>query len=139
MDTTRITEPITDHLPVAGAAALAAAVADATTDLADQLASRVSDLDLADKAGRTRRTIAGAVPWLPIGETHARRRTRLWLFVGLGVAAMVAAAVVWRRRSDGAGDDAETPARDDWSTHSANGANPPVATSAARETTRTGG
>ena len=138
MDTTRLIDPISDRLPVAGAASLASAVADATTGLAEQITSRVGELDLPEKVGRTRRTLARAVPWLPLGSTSPRRRPRRWLFAGLGVAAIVAGVAIWRRRSNGSGADQGTTSRDDWSTHSSNGANPPVDAAVARETAPTG-
>lgn len=139
MDTTRIIEPISDRLPIAGAASLASAVVDATSELAEQITGRVSDLELSDKASRTRRTVSRAVPWIPLGSTRPPRSPRRWLSVGLGLAVIVAGVAIWLRRSDDAsGGGTDSPARDDWSTHMANGANPSVDAAVDRETAPTG-
>jgi hypothetical protein len=121
MDTARITDPITDHLPAAGATIIST-VADVTAGLADHITDQVGQVDLADAARRTRYTVARFVPWMSVSRSSRfRGSTRRWLVLGAATAAVIAIVVVSRRRSSGSN---EPPRRDDWSTGSPNGSSP---------------
>jgi hypothetical protein len=111
MDTTRFIDPITDRVPVSGAA-IVSTVADVTSGLVEQ----VGDLDLSDSVRRTRRTIARFVPWMSDGRSRSRRR---WVIIGAVTAAVVAVAVLQRRGSTS--ESSHSQARDDWTTGSSNG------------------
>lgn len=122
MDTTRITDPLTHHLPAPGA--IVSTVTDVTSGLADQLTDHISGIDVTDTVRRTRKTLSGVIPWLSPGGSRRNWMSNRWLLVGAAAAVAVAVAVVLRRRST-----QQSPGqagRDDWSTStpSTNGAAP---------------
>jgi hypothetical protein len=120
MDTTRLTDPISDRLPAAGA--IASTVVDATTGLADQIGDQIDDLDIGSTLRRTRNAVAGFVPWLP-GPTRRSRWTKHpWLVAGVAALVVVAVVAVLQRRT--AGRHEAEPVRDDWSTPGPNGSTP---------------
>lgn len=125
MDTTRITDPISDRLPATGS--IVSTVTDATAGLADHVTGHLPEIHLpeidVDKAvRRTRRSLSGVVPWISPGSRRSWI-SRRWLLVGAALAVAVTVALVLRRRSESS--DAQ-PGRDDWSTAnpSTNGAMP---------------
>ena len=125
MDTTTITAPISrvghqlgDHLP--STSSIAATVADVGSDLAGQITDHVAEIDLAGTVRRGRRAAARVVPWMSVSPQ--RRIERRWLVVGGLIVAVIAVALIARRRGS---DQPEPPARDDWTTGSANGTTPP--------------
>lgn len=123
MDTTRITAPIVDRIPIA--TNFVSTLADTTTGLAGQigdhagqLGDHVGDLDVAGTVRRGRRAIARYVP----GVSAPPARSRRWVLIVVAAVTVAGLIVVMRRRSS---DDAATSARDDWSTSaSTNGASP---------------
>jgi hypothetical protein len=125
MDTTRITDPISDRLP--SGTAIVSAVTDVTSSLADQITGHVGEIDLGDTARRTRRTVARIVPWMST-DRSSRFASRRWLVAGVAATFIITVVVLLRRRSSCSN---ESPARDDWATGSSNGATPSAATARA--------
>lgn len=98
---------VTDHLPSTSA------VSDAAAAVAELVPEIVRDLELPDVSAaltKSRRTIAGYVPWM--SAPTSRRR---WVLIGLAAAAAVTVVVVLRRRagadSDQIASSTPTPVR----------------------------